>query len=118
MSYSIVVECQDGSVQLFTRKHINVPSKRMMEMDAMKESTGLISDIRNGESQNAKENRLIRTFVLGTGTLHCNGASFNLEWDIDENFNLHITASDPERVKEVQSKGFDSIRFSKVYFSI
>ncbi len=100
-SHSIGVEYNDGLVQVFAKKHTNVPSSEIVLIDATEGATGVKLMIREGESNVAKGNRLIGTFFLEEGTLHREGASFSLEWDIDVNFDLHLSLLDPERVREV-----------------
>ncbi len=84
-SHSIGVECNVGSVQVLANKYANVPSSAIVLMDATEGATGAML-VREGESNVAKENRLIATFFLEEGTLHREEASFSLEWDIDVNF--------------------------------
>ena len=64
-------------------------------------------NIMEGDGEVARENRLIGSFTMEPGTLHKAGAEFTLHWRVDENFDLHLTASDPVIVQDLIRQGLD-----------
>jgi len=106
-SYSIGVEVSDGSVQRFVRKHTNVPDSGSTELMARKNRKEVKLAIFEGDGRLAIENRQIGVFYMEDETLHKEGARFVLEWRIDENFDLHLTAVDEVQRKRKQDDGED-----------
>jgi len=106
-SYSIGVECNDGTVQVFVDKYTDVPSQGISIMQAVQGQKSVLLNIVEGEEELARDNRFIGTFDMEEGTLHAEGVSFNFCWTVDENFDLHVTAYDPEKVKQLVDDGQD-----------
>ena len=106
-SYSIHIELDDDTVDVLLKKLTKVPAQGAAFMTVQKFCESVSMYVSEGEGVTRYENRIIGEFFFEEGTLHRPGAQFQLEREIDQNFELYLIAMDPEMGRLIQEKGID-----------